>query len=133
MAINTLKNIILFDPNVRINNSVLATIGEIKIKGGYGESSQMAQSLGNGAIQLVYSENVETKISEVTMSIASTSEHIDLIGQFKKNRNTNYIVLNSSTSNMSIVFKNMALTNDPDINLSNEGQIQLVFKGTMQG
>jgi len=134
MAINTLKNIILFDPEIRINNSTVATIANsIKIIWGNGESSLIAQSVGNGAVQHVYSENVETKIAKLKFSLASTSENMDLIITLKNNRNTNYIVLNSSTSNKSIVMKNVALTNDPEMSLSNEGQMDLEFVGKIQG
>ena len=124
---------IIYDAEFRVNNKKYPVISNsIKVVYGYGESSQIAQSIGNGEVELAHSENLETKIAKISCSFASVSDRIDAIDEFKRNRNNNYVVLNSALANRSDVFKSVALTNDPEVALANEGQMDLEFSGTFQ-
>jgi hypothetical protein len=119
---------ILSDPAIRINNDTFAPVpNSVSYVGGFGESEIKVQSAGGGNVEGVYSENAETKRSEFKCAIYSTPENIELVLAFKANANKNFITV--SGNGLDIVFRNMALVNDPEHNLSNDGQIELEFMG----
>ena len=120
---------IIYDPQVRINNDTIATVpNTIRMITGKGESLVKPQSSGNGQTTPVYSEDVETKIGKIFMSVYSTKEMIDKMISFKDNRADNYLLLNSNQGQF--VLKNAALITDPELTLGNDGQAELEFHGS---
>ncbi len=119
---------IIFDPNIRINNETFQIVpNTVRMVTGKGESLVKPQSSGNGEIDTVYSEDVETKIGKLMVSVYATEDKIDKILELKDNRNNNYITLNTNVKNF--VIKDAALINDPEITLGNDGQAELEFHG----
>ena len=119
------KNII-FDPQIRINNETFGIVpNTLKLITGKGEATLKPQSAGNGSVEMVYSEDVETKIAKLMVAVYATSEKINKILELKNNRFNNYIAVNSTELN--IILKNATLINDPEITLGNDGQAELEF------
>jgi len=119
---------ILSDPSIRINNDTFAVVpNSISYVSGLGESEVKTQSAGNGNIETVFSENVETRLSMFKCSLYVTAENIASVETLKNNTNQNFITL--SESGVDKVFRNVALTNDPELNFSNDGQVELEFMG----
>ncbi|MCK5591363.1 MAG: hypothetical protein KAI72_05355 [Candidatus Pacebacteria bacterium] len=119
---------LISDPQVRINNETFQVVPN-SIKGtlGLGESIVKAQSAGGGNVQVVYSENVESKLGKVTLSVFVTQDKIESVKSLKGNMNTNYISITSS--GFALTMRQATLINDPEINFSNEGEIELEFQG----
>lgn len=119
---------IIFDPEIRINNETFATVpNTIRLTNGKGESLVKPQSSGNGEVEMVYSEDVETKIAKLMVSVFITAENMDKILELKNNRFNNYIALNAT--NFNVVINEAALINDPEQTLGNDGQAELEFHG----
>ena len=117
---------IIYDPQIRINNETFGIVpNTIKLTTGQGESVLKPQSSGNGKVQMVYSEDIETKTAKLMVSVYATKEKIDSIIALKQNRASNYIAINSDELN--IILKDATLTNDPEITLGNDGQAELEF------
>ena len=120
---------VLADPQIRINNETFQVVpNSIKVIRGDGEATVNAQSAGNGNVTVVYSQNVETKIGKVTLSIWVTKENIVAAKTLKDNRISNYISV--TDGEFVLTMKEAALINDPELNLSNEGQAELEFHGS---
>ncbi len=119
---------VLSDPSIRINNDTFAVVpNSVSYIGGFGESEVKTQSAGNGNVETVYSENAETKMSQFKCSVYTTPDNVTTIEALKGNTNQNFITL--SEAGVDKVFRNVALTNDPELNFSNDGQVDLEFMG----
>ena len=119
---------IVFDPEIRINNLTFAVVpNTTKVVTGQGESSLKAQSTGNGEVSMVYSEDVESKVAKLMVSVYVSAEKIDSIINLKKNRSNNYVAINDTAVNL--ILKDATLTNDPEMTLGLDGQAELEFSG----
>jgi len=118
----------IYDPQIRINNETFSIVpSSARIVPGQGESSLRPQSAGNGAVDMVYSEDVETKIAKVLVSVYSTKEKFNKVLELKANKSNNYIAVNDVDLN--IILKDATLITDPEFALSNDGQAELEFHG----
>lgn len=121
----------LNDVIVRINNEQIAyTADTLSFSLGKGEAQQRAATAGGGQVELIYSQDLSTKIGMVKVSMPSTEANIALVKQWKSNRNQNVIELaGDSSTQFTATFSQMALVNDPEFNLSTDGNIELDFQG----
>lgn len=123
-----MSDIIIYDPEIRINNTTVAKVGNTaSITSGKGESMNSPQSTGNGEVSMVYSEDVTTKFSIFKFSVKSTAANMNLLLELKENKNDNYITVNDPNSNTNYVLKQAAMTNDPEMLLGNDGEAEFEF------
>lgn len=121
-------SISLANPTLTINNiAVYYMPNSIVYTEGYGEYNQRAQTSGNGAVDIVFSQNVETKMSNFKFDVANTLENIDLAKNWKKNLNQNTITIIDNSYSRTIT--SAALISDFEVNLGSEGVISLEFRG----
>lgn len=119
--------IALSNPTVLINNISVAVVpNSVSYTEGKGEQMVRVQSAGGGSVQSVLSNNVETNLSTVKMSLFPTAENIALILTWKNNANANAISITGSGLTRS--FTNAALTSDYEVSLGSDTQIDLEFK-----
>ena len=116
-------------PQVVLNNRTINIVpGSLMIKLGRGEQSVKAQSAGGGAMALVYSDNVETKIAEVKFKLFSTPANISLYDQTKSNNPSNAVSATHPTLNVSYHFGTATCISDAEINAQPDGEFELHFK-----
>lgn len=125
---------IISNGTLTVNNSPVAyKPNSLVFTEGAGEQSIMTQSSGGGAVQTVYSNNVETNKSMVKFSILSTAANVDLVKTWKKNFNRNAITVSGSDpvtgAQFTRTFQTMALINNYEVNLVDQGDIALEFEG----
>ena len=114
------------DPEIVANDiTVFVVPNSVKYKSGKGESSVKVQSAGNGIVAVVNSTNVETRKSMLSFSVQSTTQAIALKELWQANRGGNVFELGSVNLTMS----QATMTNDPEINLSDDGTVELEFEG----
>lgn len=120
---------IITDPEVRVNNETYQLVpNSLTMVRGLGESEVKAQSIGNGQVENIFAENVETKVGKIKFSLYTTDFNIDTkIPQLKENRNRNTVSL--ADEDFTVVMKNAALVSDPEHVFSNDGQVELEFMG----
>ena len=120
--------IALFDPEININNrQIVFKPNSVTIVLGKGESKQEALSAGNGFVESAYSEDVSTKISKIKAMLESTTENIELFRGWKSALNILSITIHDRDFTGS--FRNMAMVNDPEVQLKSEPEIEIEFHG----
>lgn len=120
------------DPSVVINNEAVYIMpNTLAYTEGFGEQEVKNQSAGNGVIDQLYADNVETQIGMVKFSLASTAANINLARQWKNNKNQNAIAVTATVSEGTLTrnFTQMALVNDFEVALQTDGVLELEFKG----
>jgi len=118
----------LANPIVTINNEAIFVLpNSVMYTEGKGEQNIRTQSAGGGAVQTVFSEDVESNKSKVNLSITNTQENIDIARTWKSNQDANVISIVSPGFSRTI--SSTALINDYEVNLSADGEIALEFEG----
>ena len=119
--------IALANPTVLINNLAVAVVpNSVSYTEGKGEQTMRVQSAGGGSVQTVLSNNVETNLSTVKLSVFPTSDIIDQMLVWKNNLNQNVISITGAGLTRS--FTNAALITDYEVALGSDTQIDLEFK-----
>lgn len=119
----------LADATLIINNvAVFVVPNSISFDEGLGEQSVDPQSAGGGVVQGVYSDNVEGKKSSLKFSVFNTPEAIELAKDWKLLQNANAATL-SAPGGFSRAFNNMAVTNNYEVNLGADTNIDIEMMG----
>lgn len=122
------SDIVLANPLVEINNETIPVVpNSVRYTEGFGEQTMRTQSVGNGNVKNVYAQNVETRMSTFSCTMESTPQNIALIRTWKSNGNGNVIVVTSTGSNFSRTFLEAALTNNYEVGLGSDKNIELEF------
>lgn len=115
-------------PSIIINNTVAPVVpNSVTYTEGLGEQNVRSQSAGGGSVQMVYSDNAESKFSTVKFQMFPTPENINLIRTWKTNGNANAITITAPGFSRSI--SEAALINNYEVNLGADTQIDLEFAG----
>ena len=118
-------------PAIQVNNETISIIpNSFKYKGGLGERSVRTQSAGGSAVDVVATENVETKKSMVTFEMINTAENISLSEDWHGLFNANAITASDNNQNFTKAFGNMTMINDPEVTLSQDGNLTVEFEGS---
>ena len=121
----------LSDAAVEVNNDVVAVVpNSVVFDEGFGEQTVRAASVGGGAVQQVFSNNVETSFSTVKFDIFATVENIALARGWKAGTNTNLVQIAGRTvdGTMTRTFTQASLMNNYEVPVSSDGVISLEFK-----
>ncbi len=119
------------DPSVVVNNVAVAIApNSLEFSEGFGEQEILVQSAGGGALQQVYSDNVETSLGMVKFSMRSTVENINLVRSWKANRNRNAVTVTATNDDGTFTrtFANAAIVSDYTVALSSDGVVEIEFK-----
>jgi len=120
---------VLSTPTIVINNQVIAIIpNSLEYIEGLGEQSFKVQSAGGGALEPVYSDNAETKISTVKFKLYADVENIGYARLWKTNGADNAISF--SQDSFSRTISNAAFTGNYTVQTRADGEIDLEFKGS---
>ena len=124
-----MAEIILNDPQVTLNDELLAIVGNsVSFTTGDGERSIKAAGTGGGKAVLTISENIETKISTAKFSVFTTVRNADTVDQAIKRLNNNVLVIAGTDpfgNSLRKTFTNATITNNPEFNLQADGQIDI--------
>lgn len=117
-------------PSVVINNLPVGIVpNSLNFTEGLGEQSMRTQSAGGGSVDVVYSLNAESLMSQVNFSLINTAANADLVRGWKTNLNLNAISIIDQYSGFTRNFANMAVTNNYTVELGADGVIAIEFKG----
>ncbi len=122
----------LANPQVIVNGlSVSIVPNSFSYTEGIGEQTVKTQSSGGSAVEQVFFDNAETKISMVKFDLYSTAVNIELARIWKTAADTNSIEFTGSVKGEPLdrVMTFAALTNDYEVELKNEGIVSLEFHG----
>ena len=118
----------LSNPSVEVNDQVIGIIpNSLSYKKGQGDKSVKAQSAGGNAIEVVVSENAETKISMAKFKLYNTKENFDLLNSWLDNVSGSTIRLSEGALIES--FRNMIVTTEPERAIGADGELEVEFMG----
>ena len=118
-------------PTIQVNNETISIIpNSFKYKNGRGERTIRTQSSGGSAVDVVMTENAETKKSMATFEMLNTAKNISLVEDWQDALNANAITASDNNQNFTKSFANMTVINDPEIGLAQDGNISIEFEGS---
>ena len=121
----------LSDASLLVNNDNVPTIpNSIAFQEGLGEQTMKAASVGAGAVEPIYANDVESKFSMVKFEMPSTPETIELARTWKQNRNNNVVQIIGETDEGTLTrsFARAALTADYEVGIGSDATIPIEFK-----
>ena len=121
----------LSNPVVEINDqTIFIKANSLSFKKGYGERKTRSQSAGGSSIDVVSTEDAETKMSMVKFSMLTTNDNIDAYEEWQNaGVGGNFIRLSEKNGSLSIPFRKMTLTSDNDISTGADGEFEIEFFG----
>jgi len=118
-------------PTIQVNNETIAIIpNSFKYKGGRGERTVRTQSSGGSSVDVVATENAETKKSMVTFEMINTAGNISLYEDWQDLFNANAITASDNNQNFTKAFANMTVITDSEIALSQDGNLTVELEGS---
>jgi len=117
----------LSNPTVEVNNDVVAIIpNSLSYKKGKGDRKALPQSSGGNAIDIVVTEDAETKKSMVKFSLRNTKANQDRLDSWQdEEQNT----IRLSQGDFVIPFRQMVVTGDPETETGADGKLEVMFEG----
>lgn len=126
MAERTLAN-----PSVEVNDIVIGIKpNSLKFKTGKGDVNVRPQSAGGDSIEIVRTENAETKKSMVGFVLYNTKPNVDNVRAWQSNNSADGNTVKLSDGDFVESFRNMFLITDPEITLGADGEMEVMFEGS---
>lgn len=109
------------------NNVVPIVPNSFEFNPGNPERSVLPQVTGNGDVENVVSEDYTTAKSDFKFMLYATDENIERVLKYKDNFSNNAFKF-ISEDNVTYLFKNAVLVNNPNITVSTDGEISPEFQ-----
>lgn len=121
----------LSNPVVEINDqSIFIKPNSLSFKKGYGEKKVRSQSAGGSTIDIVSTDDAETKMSMVKFSLLTTNNNIEFYEEWQNvGAGGNVIRLSEKDGSLSIPFRKMTLTSDNEVATGADGEFEAEFAG----
>lgn len=128
-----MSNQALSVPAIQVNNDTIGLVpNSFSYVTGDGEVTVRAASSGGGNSISVHTQNAETMFSKVMFKVYTTVDNISKIRDWKANVAGNTINVSQRDvggKDFSLAFAGMSMTNDPDVNASADGEIEIEMAG----
>ena len=117
-------------PSVVWNNETVYIIpNTLKFKTGKGERNVRAASGGGSSVQMVVTTNVETKKSMVSFEMMNTKANFETVQKNVDLFDQNAVELVDPQSGFATAISNLTVINDPEMSLSQDGNITVEMEG----
>ena len=120
-------------PAIQVNNDTIGLVpNTFKYVSGDGEVTVRAASTGGGSAISVHTQDAETMFSKVMFSVYATTDNISKIRDWKNRvagNTINAVQRDVGGKDFSLAFKDMSMTNDPDVNAAADGVIEIEMAG----
>ena len=116
---------------VTVNNNPVPVIpNSVMFTEGQGEQSIRAASVGGGAVEQIYAQNIETNFSTISFDMAATVPNIAEAKTWKINLNQNVVKIVGQTPEGKVIrtFTQAAILNDYEVALGTDTNITVEFK-----
>jgi hypothetical protein len=118
----------LANPTVEINDIVVMIIpNSLTYKKGKGDKKLRAQSAGGDSIDIIPTEDAETKVSMCKFSMITTKENVEAHETWKDKTGGNTVRL--SDGSFVVPFRKMYITTEPEVNTGSDGNLEIEFQG----
>lgn len=123
----------LANPSVRINNVTIAIIpNSFTSNLGVGEVTTRVVSSGGNSVEPVHTVNAESKIGKMSFEVETSPSNIKAIQEWSAAVGRNAISAVEDLGDngaITLSLTKASLNNDPDLNLSSDGNIMLEWSG----
>jgi len=118
----------LANPTVQVNDVTIGIVpNSVSYKSGKGDRNVRAESAGGDSVDVVVTENAETKVSMVKFKLYNTKSNDEKLRGWQTNADGNTIQLSDGDFVRS--FASMYVTSDPEIAVGADGEIEIEFMG----
>ena len=118
----------LSNPTVEVNNTVIAIkSGSLSVKNGKGNITIRPQSAGGDSIEVVITEDAETKKGMVKFTLLTTKTNVDYKNLWQSEREG--VSIRLSEDSFTLSFRNMFIVNDPEVKFGADGEVEFEFEG----
>lgn len=118
----------LANPIVTINDvNIAIKPNSFSYKDGFGERNVRTQSSGPGQSEIVVTENGETELSMAKFTLIATEDNANIVRTWLNNLENNTI--HAVQGSFSRAFRKCTVVNNPDINIGQDGEIEVEFNG----
>ena len=118
----------LANPAVEINNRTTPIKpNSLTYKTGKGDRTVRAQSSGGNSVQMVVSDNAETKKSMVKITLLTNKTNAEVYAEYQDS--TSGVAIRLSDGTFVKSFRNMILITDPEVTTGADGEFELEFEG----
>jgi len=120
-------------PSIKVNDLTVPIIGNsATYTDGFGESDNIPESAGGNAVQMVVVRDVSTFFSTVKFSVKNTNTNAELVRAWKSRDGDNVIEIDGQNQlaplTFSRSFQDAVLTNDVEVGLGADSEIELEWK-----
>jgi hypothetical protein len=117
----------LSNPTIEVNDEIIGIIPNSFIyKEGSGDKDAKAESAGGDAINVVVTENAETKISMSKFKLYLTATNLQRVKDWSANlANT----IRAYQGEINVSFRDMVVTTEPERAPGADGELEIEFKG----
>lgn len=118
----------LTDATVLANNEAVAiTPNSLSYTEGKGEQAIRPVSVGDGKVEQVFANNLESNMSKLKFSLPATVDNVKLALSWKTNRNQNVFQIAGSTADGDVTrtFTQAAVVNDYEVPFGTEADIEI--------
>ncbi len=120
---------VLNDINVFVDGEAIKVQpNSVKYNDGFGEVTIRSQTAGK-TTEIVQSVNAETKIGMTGFTLLATIENADLIRKWRTDAVAHTVELSQDGTDFSRAFRNMRITNNPDVETGHDASFDVEFKG----
>jgi len=120
-------------PGFHVNNVPIGIVpNSAKIVPGDGKMNVRAASVGDSSVEIVYTEDAESKIGQCKFEMYPTDDNISLVREWKRNKGSNYISYSQKDAKPASM-SSAALVNDPEVELTADGTMSLEWMGSPWG
>lgn len=117
-------------PTVRVNNNVVEIVpNSYSYVPGDGDTNVRAASSGGGNSSSVHTQDAETQFSKIMFSVYPRQTEIALIRAWKANVGGNTVEHFQRAGGIAEAFKNVSVTNDPDVKAAADSVIAIEMAG----
>jgi len=118
----------LANPTVEVNDVVIAIRpNSLKYKKGKGDRNARAQSAGGDSVDIVVTEDADTKKSMCGFTLILTKSADDLIDAWIANFDQNTVRL--SEGDFVLSFRQMTILSEPERAPGSDGEVEITFEG----
>lgn len=120
----------LTNPAILINGSPVAYVpNSLEFSDGYGDRSIRTQTTGDGNVEQIITQDVESQIGRVKFTLLSTTDNIKRVTQWEQNIDANAIEL-SAAPDFTRQYAKMVVMSEPSKTAGQDANFDVEFQGS---
>ena len=120
----------LSNPTVEVNDDTITILpNSLTYKEGQGDVNVRPESAGGNSIEVVVTDNAETKKSMCKFKFSNTDTHLNQVKEWLAARTNGGVTISLSEDGIQVAFRSMILITEPERSVGADGEIEVEFEG----